>query len=82
MQQPQGVLRVIAPRERAVATQAHIFVLWLTIATVLLMSVAILFIRNQVRAIERLADAAEALQGTAMARDAAEPGPRGSCNGP
>jgi len=60
VQQPQGVLRVIAPRERAVATQAHIFVLWLTIATVLLMSVAILFIRNQVRAIERLAEAAEA----------------------
>ena len=60
VQQPQGVLRIIAPRERAVATQAHIFVLWLTIATVLLMSVAILFIRNQVRAIERLAEAAEA----------------------
>lgn len=59
VQLPQGVLRVIAPRERAVATQAHIFVLWLTLATVLLMSVAILFIRNQVRAIERLADAAE-----------------------
>lgn len=59
VQLPQGVLRVIAPRERAVATQAHIFVLWLFLATVLLMSVAILFIRNQVRAIERLADAAE-----------------------
>lgn len=60
VQEPNGVLRVIAPRERAVATQAHIFVLWLTIATVLLMSVAILFIRNQVRSIERLAEAAEA----------------------
>ena len=60
VQEPNGVLRIIAPRERAVATQAHIFVLWLTIATVLLMSVAILFIRNQVRAIERLAEAAEA----------------------
>ncbi|MFA4892931.1 ATP-binding protein [Brevundimonas sp.] len=60
VQQPQGVLRIIAPRERAVATQAHIFVLWLLIATVLLMGVAILFIRNQVRAIERLAAAAEA----------------------
>jgi len=59
VQQPQGVLRIIAPRERAVATQAHIFVLWLMIATIMLMSVAILFIRNQVRAIERLADAAE-----------------------
>ena len=60
VQQPQGVLRIIAPRERAVATQAHIFVLWLLVATVLLMGVAILFIRNQIRAIERLAEAAEA----------------------
>ena len=60
VQQADGVLRIIAPRERAVATQAHIFVLWLMLATALLMGVAILFIRNQVRAIERLADAAEA----------------------
>lgn len=60
VQLPDGVLRIIAPRERAVATQAHIFVLWLLVATVLLMGVAILFIRNQVRAIERLAEAAEA----------------------
>ena len=59
VQQRDGVLRIIAPRERAVATQAHIFVLWLMLATALLMGVAILFIRNQVRAIERLADAAE-----------------------
>jgi two-component system osmolarity sensor histidine kinase EnvZ len=60
VQQSDGVLRIIAPRERAVATQAHIFVLWLMLATALLMGVAILFIRNQVRAIERLAEAAEA----------------------
>lgn len=60
VQEANGVLRIIAPRERAVATQAHIFVLWLALATILLMSVAILFIRNQVRAIERLAEAAEA----------------------
>lgn len=60
VQQADGVLRIIAPRDRAVATQAHIFVLWLAIATVLLLGVAMLFIRNQVRAIERLAEAAEA----------------------
>jgi len=60
VQEPNGILRIIAPRERAVATQAHIFVLWLMLATIILMSVAILFIRNQVRAIERLAEAAEA----------------------
>lgn len=59
VQQPQGVLRILAPRERAVATQAHIFVLYLLIATVLLLAVAVGFIRNQVRAIERLAEAAE-----------------------
>ncbi|MBL8555975.1 MAG: ATP-binding protein [Phenylobacterium sp.] len=55
-----GVMRVLAPRERAFATQGHIFVLWMTVATVLLTAVALLFIRNQVRAIERLASAAEA----------------------
>jgi two-component system osmolarity sensor histidine kinase EnvZ len=57
---PGGVMRVLAPRDRAFATQGHIFVLWMTIATVLLTAIAILFIRNQVRAIERLANAAEA----------------------
>ncbi|HEX7944506.1 MAG TPA: ATP-binding protein [Phenylobacterium sp.] len=55
-----GVLRILAPRERAFATQGHIFVLWMTVATVLLTAIALLFIRNQVRAIERLASAAEA----------------------
>jgi two-component system osmolarity sensor histidine kinase EnvZ len=55
-----GVLRVLAPRDRAFATQGHIFVLWMTVATLLLTAVSILFIRNQVRAIERLADAADA----------------------
>ena len=55
-----GVMRVLAPRDRAFATNGHIFVLWMTVATVLLTAVALLFIRNQVRAIERLANAAEA----------------------
>jgi two-component system osmolarity sensor histidine kinase EnvZ len=57
---PGGVLRILAPRDRAFATQGHIFVLWMTVATVLLTAIALLFIRNQVRAIERLANAAEA----------------------
>jgi two-component system osmolarity sensor histidine kinase EnvZ len=55
-----GVLRIIAPRDRAFATQASFFIFYLTLATVLLTAVAVLFIRNQVRAIERLAAAAEA----------------------
>jgi two-component system osmolarity sensor histidine kinase EnvZ len=57
---PGGSLRVIAPKERAFATSAPIFVLWMAVATLLLTSIAILFIRNQVRAIERLAEAADA----------------------
>jgi two-component system osmolarity sensor histidine kinase EnvZ len=55
-----GVLRILAPRERASATRAHVFILWLAGATLLLTAVAVLFIKNQVRAIERLAAAAEA----------------------
>jgi len=54
------VMRIIAPSDRAWATQGGIFVLWMTVATLLLTAIAILFIRNQVRAIERLASAAEA----------------------
>jgi two-component system osmolarity sensor histidine kinase EnvZ len=57
---PQGVLRIIAPNDRVFATKGHIFILWLTVATFLLTAVSILFIRNQVRAIERLAEAADA----------------------
>ena len=56
---PQGVIRIIAPKDRVFATRGHIFILWLTVATLVLTTVAILFIRNQVRAIERLAEAAE-----------------------
>jgi two-component system osmolarity sensor histidine kinase EnvZ len=57
---PAGVLRIIAPRDRAFATQGHIFVMWMAGATLILTSIAVLFIRNQVRAIERLASASEA----------------------
>ena len=60
VQLPQGVVRILAPRDRAVAAQAGAFVMWLAGATLLLTAVAVLFIRNQVRAIERLAAAAEA----------------------
>ena len=57
---PHGILRVMAPMDRAVANKSNIFILWMGLATVLLTCVSILFIRNQVRAIERLADAADA----------------------
>ncbi|HEY4031539.1 MAG TPA: ATP-binding protein [Caulobacteraceae bacterium] len=55
-----GTLRILAPMERAYATQGLSFVLWMAVATLILTGVALAFIRNQVRAIERLAEAAEA----------------------
>jgi two-component system, OmpR family, osmolarity sensor histidine kinase EnvZ len=55
-----GVLRIIAPKDRAFATTGYIFIFWVLGATIVLTTVAILFIRNQVRAIERLSHAAEA----------------------
>jgi two-component system, OmpR family, osmolarity sensor histidine kinase EnvZ len=57
---PDGVLRVIAPRDRAFATQAYSFIFYVTLVTFVLMTLAVLLIRNQVRAIEQLAGAAEA----------------------
>jgi len=55
-----GVLRILAPRDRAYVTQGTLFVLWMAVATLILTATSLLFIRNQVRSIERLAEAAEA----------------------
>jgi two-component system, OmpR family, osmolarity sensor histidine kinase EnvZ len=57
---PGGHLKFLAPRERAFADQGPQFIAWLAGATLILTAVAVLFIRNQVRAIERLAEAATA----------------------
>jgi two-component system osmolarity sensor histidine kinase EnvZ len=54
-----GILRYIALRERVFATTGHIFLLWIVGATSLLTAVSVVFIRNQVKPIRRLADAAE-----------------------
>jgi len=55
-----GVLRMIVPRERATVSAPDIFVLWMAGSALILLGVAILFLRNQVRPIERLARAADA----------------------
>ncbi len=54
-----GILRIYAPKYRAFASTGYIFFFWIVAATALLTTVAMLFIRNQVRAIERLSQAAE-----------------------
>jgi two-component system osmolarity sensor histidine kinase EnvZ len=55
-----GVLRMIVPRERATVSAPDIFVLWMVGSALILLGIAILFLRNQVRPIERLARAADA----------------------
>lgn len=54
-----GIMRIIVPRERVFASTGHIFLIWLVGATSILTLIAILFIKNQVKPIERLASAAE-----------------------
>jgi two-component system, OmpR family, osmolarity sensor histidine kinase EnvZ len=54
-----GVLQVAAPRKRLYTPTGYIFVLWMVGSGLVLVGVASLFMRNQVRALRRLADAAD-----------------------
>ena len=54
-----GVLEVVAPRDRVTVAGPDIFILWMMGSALILLGIAILFLRNQVRPIERLARAAE-----------------------
>lgn len=60
IQLADAVLEVEAPRKRLYTGTVYFFVLWLVGAALLLFGIAALFMRNQVRAIRRLAAAAEA----------------------
>jgi two-component system, OmpR family, osmolarity sensor histidine kinase EnvZ len=53
------VLRLVTRRGLAYEANAHIFVLWMLAAMLVLLTVAIIFLRNQIRPILRLARAAE-----------------------
>jgi two-component system osmolarity sensor histidine kinase EnvZ len=54
-----GVLAVLVPRERITVSKPDIFILWMVVSASFLMGIAIVFLRNQVRPIERLARAAD-----------------------
>jgi two-component system osmolarity sensor histidine kinase EnvZ len=53
------VMRIFARRNAAYASNSEIFLLWMVGTSLVLLTVAILFLRNQIRPILRLADAAE-----------------------
>ncbi|MDE1570737.1 ATP-binding protein [Aquabacter sp. P-9] len=72
---PNAVLRVFASRGLAYASNSHIFLLWMVGTSLVLLAVAILFLRNQIRPIVMLADAAEAF---GKGRDVENFRPRGA----
>jgi two-component system, OmpR family, osmolarity sensor histidine kinase EnvZ len=55
-----GVMRFLTSGKRAYVTSGHVFLFWVVALTALLTTVSVLFIRNQVRPILRLAKLAEA----------------------
>jgi two-component system osmolarity sensor histidine kinase EnvZ len=59
VQLPDGLLRVAVPRERLFSYTITLFLLWMGGTSMLLMVIATLFMRNQVRSVKRLAAAAD-----------------------
>jgi two-component system, OmpR family, osmolarity sensor histidine kinase EnvZ len=54
-----GVLRVLSPERRLFSPTTYIFILWMTGSALVLIGIAIVFLRNQIRPIRRLAEAAD-----------------------
>lgn len=55
-----AILRFVATRTQTYASNSHIFLMWMVGTSIVLLTVAILFLRNQIRPILRLAEAADA----------------------
>ncbi len=70
-----SIMRVFARRSAAYASNSEIFLLWMVGTSLVLIFVAVLFLRNQIRPILRLADAAEAF---GKGRDMPNYRPRGA----
>jgi two-component system osmolarity sensor histidine kinase EnvZ len=75
IQLDDAVMRVFARRSAAYASNSEIFLLWMVGTSLVLITVAILFLRNQIRPILRLADAVESF---GKGRDVPNFRPRGA----
>ena len=69
------IMRVFAPRADAYDLNSWIFLLWMVATSLVVLAIAILFLRNQIRPIVRLADAADAF---GKGREVANFRPRGA----
>ena len=54
----EGLYQFLLPRRNVYATNSHIFLVWMVISSLLLLSVAIMFMRQQIKPIEKLSKAA------------------------
>jgi two-component system osmolarity sensor histidine kinase EnvZ len=59
VQLPHDVLRVDVPRDRLYSPTTYIFVMWMVGSSLVLLAVATVFLRNQVKSLRRLAAAAD-----------------------
>ena len=59
IQLPEGVLKVSVPRKRFYSSTVLVFLIWMIVLSCLLFGIAFLFMKNQVRSMVRLAQAAE-----------------------
>ena len=75
IQLDDAVMRVFAQRSAAYASNSDIFFLWMVGTSTILLIVAVLFLRNQIKPIVRLADAAESF---GKGREAPNFRPRGA----
>lgn len=59
VQLPEGVMQVVVARRRLFSSTTYVFFLWMLGTSLVLLSMATLFMRRQVRPIKRLAQAAD-----------------------
>ena len=75
IQLDNNTLQVFAPRNQAYASNSHIFILWMIGTSLVLIGIAVIFLRNQIRPILQLAKAADAF---GKGREIANFRPRGA----
>ena len=59
VQSQNGYFEFFIPRERLTSTSVRIFALWITLPAILIVAIAIIFLKNQTRPIKKLADASK-----------------------
>lgn len=70
LEKPENVLRVFVLRNKAYASNSHIFLVWMVGTSLVLLIIAILFLRNQIRPIQQLSHAADSFgKGQVMPKD-------------